>query len=283
MGGAGKTQLALSFCRQAEKDLDFRTVIWIDASSPVSVMKSYKVVAKQLLESTQDDANDDDTISSVKDALQELKGSWLLVFDNYDNPKAFQNHNIRTYIPGGPNGHILFTSRHEDSARLGYKIEISRMSEEESLELLLQRQPRNEDELFYGRKTASLLGHLALALDQASAYISVRKLTLRQFIPHYLERQEIILKEIPDEWEYRRAINEEEKETELRVFTTWELSFEQISGCPEEKDGKEHLLTLTAFFDVTLISEKYFQAHFNSDRPEWMEILFRGTSGTGIS
>ena len=273
MGGAGKTQLALEICRQAEEHLSFQAVIWIDALSPVSVMQSYKVIAKNILNSSQDNAKDEDIVCSVKDTLRAFKGPWLVVFDNYDTPKAFQEYSIRNYIPGGRNGRILFTSRHEDSARLGYSIDISKMSEEESLELLLQRKPLNEEERFHGHGITSLLGYLALALDQASAYISARKLPLKQFKQEYLERKETILKEIPDEWEYRRSTNDEEKEKVLSVFTTWELSFEQISGSHTDKDRKEHLLTLAAFFDTTLISERYFQAHFELNKPKWMRIF----------
>ena len=69
MGSAGKTQLALEFCRQAEELLNSRAVIWIDASSPVSVIQGYKVIAMKILKNNQDDANDEDIVSSVKDTL----------------------------------------------------------------------------------------------------------------------------------------------------------------------------------------------------------------------
>ena len=61
------------------------------------------------------------------------------------------------------------------------------MNEEESLKLLLQRRPLNEDERFHGLEIASTLDHLALALDQASAYISAHKLPL-EWLYHILSR-----------------------------------------------------------------------------------------------
>ena len=48
MGGCGKTQLALEFCRHAEDDLGFTAVFWINASSQVSVVQSYKAIAKKI-------------------------------------------------------------------------------------------------------------------------------------------------------------------------------------------------------------------------------------------
>lgn len=89
---------------------------------------------------------------------------------------------------------------------------------------------------------------------------------MKDFIPHYLKRKEIILQEIPDEWEYGKG-------TGLSVFTTWELSFDQMGGDDEKKEAKAHFLTLAAFLDNTNISERYFRIYFNSAKPEWMNIL----------
>ena len=274
MGGAGKTQLALEACRQAEENGRFGAVFWVDASSPKSVIQSYKVIAQKILKNQSYMSDAEDAIRlQVQDALREWDRKWLMVFDNYDNPQAFQDHSIRNYVPGGKSGRILFTSRHRDSTRLGHKVDASTMTENESLKLLLQRLPLHEDELIYGRKVVSTLGYLALALDQAGAYIRARSLDLKEFIQHYHDRKEVVLQEIPDQWEYSRAVDDEEREIRLRIFTTWELSFKQISGQKAEVQDKEHFLTLAAFFDAGNISERYFQAYFNKSNPEWMKIF----------
>ena len=274
MGGAGKTQLALEVCRQAERSSRFGAIIWVDASSPKSVIQSYKIIAQKILKDQSYNFGDEDTIRlQVQDALRNWDGQWLMVFDNYDNPLAFQGHSIRDYLPSGRSGQTLFTSRHQDSARLGHKIDASTMTENESLELLLQRLPLNEDESTHGRKIVSTLGHLALAIDQAGAYIRARSLDLKEFIQHYHDRKEVVLQEIPDEWEYSRTIDDEQRETRLRIFTTWELSFKQIRGQAHEVKDKEHLLTLAAFFHAGNVSERYFQAYFDKSKPDWMRVF----------
>ena len=273
MGGSGKTQLALEISRQAEEDLGYMAVIWINASSPVSVMQSYKAVAKKISKVQQDDAVGEDVISLVQDTLGEWRHPWLCIFDNYDNPKAFQTSSIRHYIPAGKERRVLFTSRHEDSVRLGHKVEVSSMTKDESLKVLLQRSPLNDEESLHGGDIAATLGYHVLALDQAGSYLRSRRLRLCDFVSHYHKRKEVILKEIPDEWEYRRITSDEEKETSLNIFTTWELSFEQISGHEEEIRQKEHFLSLAAFFDITAISERYFEAYFNAEKPVWMAIF----------
>ncbi len=273
MGGSGKTQLALEFCRQAQEDLGFMDVFWINASSPISVIESYKAVAKRLSKSQQDDADSEHVISLVQDTLRAWEQPWLFVFDNYDNPKAFEPTSIHYYIPKGKQRRVLFTSRHKDSARLGYKVDVSDMTESEGLEVLLQRPPENDEESLQAKEIAATLGYLALALDQAGSYLRARKVRLRDFASSYQKCKEDILKTIPDEWEYQNITSDQEKVNRLNIFTTWELSFNQISGHEKEVQRKEHFLSLAAFFDITVISDRYFEAYFNAEKPEWMTIL----------
>ena len=120
MGGSGKTQLALQFCRRAEEHLGFMAVAWIDASSPASALQSYRAIAKQIPNPPDPDVDEDGVMSLVKGSFQKFQRSWLVVLDNYDNPKAFSARSIKEYIPlTGKNGHVLITSIHQDSARLG--------------------------------------------------------------------------------------------------------------------------------------------------------------------
>jgi hypothetical protein len=49
-----------------------------------------------------------------------------------------------------------------------------------------------------GKKIVKQLGYLALAIDQAAAYISIRQLPLSLFTEHYEKRKEFILKHTPD-------------------------------------------------------------------------------------
>ena len=145
MGGSGKTQLALELCRQMEESLDFMAVLWIDASSPYSVIQSYKMIAKKM----QDDRDDCEIDSQgafpfVQDKVQNWKRRWLIIFDDYDTPSVFRDHKVRFYIPSGRNRHVVFTSRHADSERLGHCIRVVTMSEDKSVDLLPQRSPNEE-------------------------------------------------------------------------------------------------------------------------------------------
>ena len=258
MGGSGKTQLALECCRRAEADSSFTAVIWIDASSPATIAQSYSTIALKVIGGSQSLVDVEESMAIVEGALQQQKREKLAVLDNFDSPKDFQEHSIQHYVPKATNGSVLFTSRHASSERLGHVIRVSGMSEDESLDLLLQRPISEATERAQGLAIAAMLGYLALALDQAGAYIRAQCPPLHDFGSHYRRRKKKILEEVPEQWEYRRKLGETERETVLSVFVTWELSFEQFSGSKEVRDRKEHFLTLAAHFDYKVYLSAIF-------------------------
>ena len=194
-----------------------------------------------------------------------------MIFDNFDSPGAFED-DILGYVPKDERGRVLFTKRHADSKRLGHRIDASLMTEDESLEPLLRRRPQNDHEIIHGGSIVRTLGQLALALDQAGAYNEARNLELQDFMQHYNDRREFMLKEVPDVWEYSRAVDDQEKEMKLKIFTTWDHFLRQIK---ENTSEKEYFLTLAAFFDPRKISELYFRSLQNPES-ERFRIFFNG-------
>ena len=274
-GGSGKTQLAIECCRHAEKDLRFIATFWIDASSTISVMRSYKAIASLLPKKVANNSNQEILVSVVQKTLRELQYRWLVVFDNYDNPTAFKDPLINYYIPTGRNGSILFTSRRGDSARLGrcFRIEVSKMTEQESRKLLLDGKPSNEEKEAQASRIASALGDIPLALDQAAAYIRSRRLPFRDFIPEYNKRKELLVEKMPGNWKNHMSMTEPEGEQALSVFTLSEMLLDLLGGTREEKHAKCRFLTLAAFFDNKLISERYFRVHCDAAKALWMGIF----------
>lgn len=275
MGGSGKTQLAFRCCQKA-KEIGFMATLWINSSSPFTVIQSYRSILRLISPGDETINIDNETILLARNKIESWTGRWLIVFDNYDNPQVFASRTIREYIPLSERGYILFTSRHEDSFRLGRYLRLSTMTKEESVELLLQGPASTPKENSEGVEVAATLGYLALALDQAGAYIRSRGLPLNQFIAHYQKRKRAVLEEIPDEWEYRKNREDLDNEQCLSVFTTWEMSLDLITGSPKEKEQKVHFLTLAAFLDPQCISERYFRAYSAIDNIEWIELLRNG-------
>src|SRR6266480_4623313 len=228
MGGAGKTQLALRCCRMAQES-GFLATIWINASSPFTVVQSMRSILRIICPGNEVGNDDSETILLVQNQIRKWTGRWLLVFDNYNDPKTFTSKAIRDYIPG-QGGHILFTSRHKDSSRLGHCVDLSTMTLDESVKLLLQATSISSNSQI--AEVVATLGYLALALDQARAYIHARGLPLSQFVSHYKKRKRIVLEEIPDEWEYRN-FQDPDNMGFLNAFTTWEMSLDLIQGVDE--------------------------------------------------
>ncbi|KAI9863316.1 MAG: hypothetical protein M1813_003758 [Trichoglossum hirsutum] len=278
MGGSGKTQIALKYCQVARLSKRFQAIFWIEASSENTVSRGFESIAAKISNSERVFDNIESKIAFVKDTLGQWRSPWLMVFDNYDQPGEFKN--LSDFFPQGQTGAMLFTSRNTDSKRLGVTITVTQMTEDEGLELLLRQSELgvNRDNTVEGKKIIKKLGCLPLAIDQAGAYIATRKLPLQLFAKHYGERKEAVLKHTPSLWEYRRRLGEDKDQTLLSVFTTWELSFQQIGKDENERAMIGHFLSLSAFFDVTNINENLFRSHLalSDEPPQWMELFAMG-------
>lgn len=280
MGGAGKSTIALQCCRIWESEQRVNAIFWVDASSPRSVKQSFVDILEKLTGSGQD-MNDDlfgersrkpihmkTLLSRMKMLLLErYDNKWLIVFDNFDKPHTFGNELLSNYWPTSEQGFILITSRNETSKLLGYTVEVSTLSPIQATDLLLQRSgyENHKDNRKFASAIGELLGHLALAVDQAAAYILTNHCSLNQYPDLFRRNRKAVLARIPEAsvWQYRRKLTDSELETTLSVFTTWNMSFVSIQGSPEERSAKQRLLTLSAFFDHSQLSSQVFDPYFD--------------------
>ncbi|MCJ1301167.1 hypothetical protein MMC08_003966 [Hypocenomyce scalaris] len=276
MGGQGKTQLVLEYCRKHRHT--YHAVFWVDASSAQAAAASFEKIAA-ILEARGHANLSPSKCEFVKDHLGGMQKPWMLVFDNYDNPGAFGD--IKSYFPTG-NGSILCTSRHAETKRLGRAVPVDSLSEDEAVELLLRRSETDDTEV--NRSQAKLivkkLACLALAVDQAAAYISLRHLPMTLFLQDYEHRKRAVLEYVPKSslWEYQRRLNDAEKETSLSAFTTWEMSIRQIAEIDAEYDAIGQFLTLSAYFNPAKISESLFSScspeqFLSGSAPDWLKIF----------
>ena len=255
MGGAGKTQLALEYCQRMKILRKFQAIFWLDASSRNTLYSSMETAAKHLLPDRVFD-NPDAAVASVNDVLSRWTVRWLLVFDNLDNPEVLSR--IVSFFPASQFGCILITSRLTGSSELGQSIELDRMEKEEGIQLLLHSSGGDTDDDDAAEETLNILGNLPLAIDQARAYISKRRLGLAAFLTEYERRKESIMQETPHVWQYRRMLPGKEEETSLSLSTAWEMLL-QLLGVGEEAAELEKVLTLFAFFNPVNIGERLFR------------------------
>lgn len=163
---------------------------------------------------------------------------------------------------------MIITSRRRDLDRLGAQIELCALSPEESVNLLLRNySPQEIDEnLEIAKEIVWRLGGLALAIDQAGAYIAHRRIpptNLAKFLEIFETQRKKILSYTPSSvWEYgsMQYGREEDQTKAINAFTTWEMSLKELIRIkPREKEAIIHFLRLSAYFNPDKIEESLFR------------------------
>lgn len=244
LGGIGKTQMALEYAYR--HGTAYTAVLWVRAASTSELVSSFVELAGvlNLPERHQQDQN------LMIDAVQRWlrrHTDWLLIFDNMDNLSVAQE-----FLPKAGTGHLLFTTRAQALGNIAQCVEVQPMKPEIGALLLLHRaellplhaplkQAKKEDDAI-AREISRELDGLPLALDQAGAYISATRCSLRDYLMLYETRRQDVLKE-------RGSFNQDYPAS---VATTWSLSFEKVNAA---QPAAAELLNFCAFLAPDAIPE----------------------------
>jgi ATP/maltotriose-dependent transcriptional regulator MalT len=149
LGGIGKTQLAIAYTK-AYRD-DYSAVFWLNIKDEVSVKQSYSRLAKRILQDCPsasqlgvftDDKKQEEVVAAVIRWLEHAKNTqWLMVFDNYDNPKVPGNADpgavdIRQFLPKAHHGSVLVTTR-SSKVNMGPRVKVGKLEDvRDSLQIL---------------------------------------------------------------------------------------------------------------------------------------------------
>ena len=120
MGGVGKTQLSLAYIRDCADD--YSSIFWVNAKDERSLRQSIIDLSTVVFHESAGPAalNTDDEklkIDKVRRWLSEPRNDqWLLIFDNYDDPRlpgidSLKGYDVRAYFPHRAQGSILITTR----------------------------------------------------------------------------------------------------------------------------------------------------------------------------
>ncbi|KAG9073554.1 hypothetical protein FS749_015005 [Ceratobasidium sp. UAMH 11750] len=241
LGGAGKTQLALRVVERTRER--WSDVIYADATSLESLASTLRefAIARKIGETHED------TLRWLGSHTE----PWLLVFDNADDSAL----DLQKYFPTGTHGRVLITTRARDVALLAKgpssDYNVSSMEPEESLQLLLAVARSDLATLSNENKEAATalvqdLGHLALAVLQAGAYIWRTSCDFVQYRNMYDKRPQQILEtysQMPLKvWDYEKT-----------VYNTWRMSYDLLSERARE------MLWLMAHLQRDRITQEMFQ------------------------
>jgi tetratricopeptide (TPR) repeat protein len=219
MGGVGKTRLAIEHAwRNAALH---SAVLFAQASTPEALNRTLAGLAAVL-----DLPEKDATKEAVqRQAVIHWLGShpgWLLILDGIDAKAAAQA--AEALLPQISGGQVLFTTRLSKWSAAVQRLPLELLSAEAAAALLLERTAsgRREEpgDPAMARELAQDLDGLALALEQAGAYIDERGISISRYRKDWQERREKVLSWFdPQLMQYPES-----------VATTWLTSFQQLSA-----------------------------------------------------
>lgn len=289
----GKTEIAMNYARTYQDD--FNVVLWADGTDKSSLESSfnhlYEIMPRfddHLLEPMRPPghnynksqasllnliAYERETPSALfKKWLRNTYCPWLLVVDNVDNPEMIVV--LEDLFSTFRVGSIIITSRCYQCERLGAVLEVNEMECSEATELFFSR-----SSLKLIDKTDSLvqtllkrLGFLALAIDQAAAYIRYNQSTIEEYLELF-EKEERYLLEKSVEGRYRMSKLSSLNEKSITILKTFELFFRYISQTHPEAGL---LLNLFAFLNHEDIAEALFRNISNPSQP-WERYSVSGS------
>ncbi|MCJ1391030.1 hypothetical protein MMC18_003891 [Xylographa bjoerkii] len=186
LGGIGKSQILLEYAYKHKRSASRGPVFWVSAVSRSRFQDHYREIAQKLNILTKDNNREMDVLRLVKDALEKKEsGEWLMIIDNADEMSVLYDtdsdleKSLFNYIPGNPNGSILYSTRSRANAQklAGEILKIGELSTEESQELLRRNMsditvtPVVEEEW---PELLDELAHLPLAIVQAASYMKMQ-------------------------------------------------------------------------------------------------------------
>ncbi len=258
LGGIGKTQLALRYAELYANDYD-HNVLWINAETLENIGYSFDKLAEKTQINTKDRYEQKkslvDIVEAIYDYFSDRKS--LFIFDNVENSYVIQD-----YLPKsrpGNNPTVLITSRFNHWDNIANSVlPLNVFTEQETEELIKKSLTLQSNQDKKIRELNQLLQGLPLALQQALAYIKLRRNSNTNFsLDHYIERYKEKSKELLD-FNFSHYLNDPYLKT---VFTTWLITLDNIKKEPLGNEAIEILNILAYLYPDNIASEKIF--YFN--------------------
>ena len=244
LGGVGKTRAAVEYAQRHAAE--FTALLFVRADSPEALKTNLAALCGPLvLDLEEKSAKELDVqFAAVLRWLGQNPG-WFLILDNVDSePAAREVESLLGHLAG--KGQVLITSRLSQWSGGVVRLDLDVLTEEDAAGFLLERTAHGrrplDDDPARARELAVVLGQLALALEQAGAYIDARRLTFAQYLSEWRGQQKRVLA-----WFDERLTHYPKS-----VAVTWQTSFDQLTSAARQ------LLHRLAWFAPDPIPESLF-------------------------
>jgi len=191
LGGIGKTRAAVEYA-WAHAD-DYKALLFVVGETPEALRRNLAALSSALLPNF-DTTDDEVRLTAALNWLNTNPG-WLLIIDNVDGKPALAE--VEHLLSGLAGGHVVVTSRLADFSGNFQPLELDVLTVEDAAAFLLARTEKRRrsaaDDGVRARDVAQEVGRLALALEQAAAFIAKRRLTFAQYLEQWRSQREEIL------------------------------------------------------------------------------------------
>ena len=224
LGGVGKTRLAIEYAYRYAND--YCAVLFASADTPTRLESSLAtLVAKEALD-LPEQAPETKPAEQAAAVMRWLKNhtGWLLILDNIDTDEA--SAAVRARFHGLAGGALLLTGRIGHYPADVHPVPLDVLTTPAAAEYLLQategqRRPHAEDP-GDAMELADEMGGLALAVEQAAAFIRTRHIRFRDYRDRWRAGERRV-----QGWHNPQLMNYPRS-----VLVAWDTTFDQLDPAP---------------------------------------------------
>lgn len=255
LGGIGKTRLAVEYAWQHQQR--YSALLFVRADTPTALSASLASLCNTpVLDLPEKNVQEQDVKQrAVLDWLTKHSG-WLLIVDNVDTPGAVKA--TEDLLPQLGDGHVLLTARVSEWSRQVERLEVDVLQLEDAKDFLLERtkyklqSTPTATDIEEAMGLARDLGQLALALEQAGAYIETKRITFSDYRQRWATNKKDV----------REWFNEQKMGYPMSVAVTWKTSFDQLQ--PEARI----LLNRLAWLAAEPVPRTLLEIHIPDTEPQ---------------
>lgn len=215
LGGVGKSRLAVEYGWKFQDE--YEAILFIGAELRSELFNNLAGLCGRLGLGLQDEPREMVKAEAAL-AWMESHSGWLVIFDNADTPETAEA--VEEILPRLIRGHVVITSRLADWGPAVTTLELNVLASEDAVAFLLERTSnrrlKRANDTEVAERLAEAVGCLALALEQAGAFIKQRRCSLADYLTRWQDQDMKVRG-----WFDPRLCPQS-------VATTWETSFEQL-------------------------------------------------------